>query len=81
MGPLRKRPITIIFIIQMRKWETSAYKATLLKELWLLKLPVTFPTLTLSTEVQKSLDWQSSWPGARWKVAMQTEGGGLSWVI
>lgn len=81
MGPLRKRPITIIFIIQMRKWETSAYKATLLKELWLLKPPVTFLTLTLSTGTQKSLDWQSSWPRARWKVTMQTEGGGFSWVI
>lgn len=65
----------------MRKWETSAHKATLLKKLWLLKAPVTFPTLTLSTGVQKSLDWQSSWPEARWKVTMQTKGGGLSWVI
>jgi hypothetical protein len=41
--PLRKRPITIIFTLQMRKWETSAHKATLLKELWVLKPPVTFP--------------------------------------
>lgn len=80
MEPLRKRPITIIFILQMRKWEPSAHKATMLEELWLLKPPVTFPTLTLSTGVQKSLDWQSSWLRARWRVTMQTEGGGLSWV-
>lgn len=81
MEPLRKRPITIIFILQMRKWEPSVHKATMLEELWLFKPPVTFPTLTLSTGVHKSLDWQSSWPRARWRVTMQTEGGGLSWVI
>lgn len=53
--------------------ETSADKATLLKKLWLLEPPVAFSTLTLSTGGAESLEWQSIWPGARWKVTVQTE--------